>query len=84
MKLAKVKPQVEFMEAFNSREFPALRMYLSDFMRDGDTFISEIRDGELNFKLTLQDYCCNESESKELFERVNGTIHWDIIKVVTL
>ena len=83
MVLAKVKPSKEFMEAFNSREFSMLRRYLSDFMRDGDTFISELRGGELNFKLMLQDYCCNEPESKELFERI-GSIHWDVIRVVVL
>lgn len=84
MKLAKIKIQKELLEMLEGTEFPILRMYLSWLKREGDIIISEVRDGELNFKLIIEDYCFNEPESKEFWKRLNDDLHWDILKVVEL
>lgn len=85
MVLAKVKMSKEFMEIFNDKEFSMLRLYLSMLKRDGDCFISEVVDNELNLKLTLQDYFFNEKgeEADEFWKRCNK-VTWDIIKVIEL
>lgn len=84
MKLAKIKPSKKFMEVLSNEEFPILRMYLSWLKRDGDCFISEIRDEELNFKLIIKDYCFNEPESERFWKELEGSLTWDIIKVIEL
>ena len=60
-------------KAIQEREFFALRMYLGEYFKDG-VFISEIhynkysKKNEVDLRLSLFDYLCNEEESHKLLK----------------
>lgn len=84
MKLAKIKMSKDVMNALNNGELPMLNMYLSWLKRDGDFFISEFRNEELNFDLILFDYSFNEPESKKFWSIVNNNATRTIVNIIEL
>lgn len=85
-------------KAIQEREFFALRMYLGEYFKDG-VFISAIhynkysKKNEVDLRLSLSDYLCNEEESQRLLKLAEemGYVDEDgpyisnkIIKVVEL
>ena len=93
MRLAKVKSRV-LTKALDSKKFWCLGMYVGDFKREGDCFISEvvIREGKpvLDLKLALFDYGFNEyQEMLKVYEMAEATIgkkeiDLHVLKVVEL
>lgn len=81
MKLAKIQ-STTLKEALESGKFPILSVYLYHFYKtyDGE-FISQFNYREENWDLfvTLQDYFCNERESRDL-----NIIKYKILKIVEL
>ena len=81
MKLAKIESKT-LKEALESGKFPILMIYLSYFYRTDDgEFISQFNYREENWDLLvmLQDYFCNEMESKDL-----NIVKYKILKIVEL
>ena len=75
------------------KDFGVLSMYLQWFDKDGDCFISDIRefDGKstTGLRLSLEDYFFNERESEELWKLAKKllgkkTIDMKILKIVSL
>lgn len=57
-------------DAIDSGKFPMLKMYMSQFNREGDRFLA--LGGQAVY--TLEDYAFNERESEELFKLGDGKI----------
>lgn len=88
MKFARIK-SVVLSKALQSKEFKMLRMYLSNFKKEGEYFITSYNNycDEWSLKSTLADYLFNERESESLWELAEKTIgskkiDLTIIKVV--
>lgn len=91
MKLARIK-SVVITEALKSRNFFSLSCYLDSFTKTPENhFISPFHEDLKIWDLEacLMDYCCNEQESRELYnlaEKLIGkrTIDLQVLKEVTI
>lgn len=88
MKFARIKSKVLYA-ALQSNEFGMLKMYLRDFNREGEYFMSTWNSycNEWYLRSSLCDYFFNEPESKKLWDLAEKTIghrHIDltVIRVV--
>lgn len=90
MKFAKIKSVVLY-KALQSKEFGMLKMYLSDFKKEGEYFITPYNPycQEWDLRSVLSDYFFNEEESESLWELAEKTIgvkniDLTVIKVVEI